>query len=157
MKKFICKVNFVSGPKGSYVHNKKGDAFQIMSAEGERIVSDEEIQDLLDQGMIMDRDSITVEELAELEKKIEAAKAELSALQAKLKELKKKPQEKEPEGGEEEPNGESDIDEELLDEVDDALEGEEEESEEEESEDRPKAPAGLKGKALKAWKKKNWK
>lgn len=117
MKKYICKSNFVTGEKGSYVHHKKGEAF---SCDDEEIAAE-----LLAEGMIADKNEITIEELEDLEKKIKAAREELAALQEKSKILQRKLQNQEPSDEESDPNGEPEIDEELLDEVDEELEGEE--------------------------------
>ncbi len=100
MRKFICKGNFVTGEKGSYVHHRKGEAFEPKD--------EAQAQELTAAGLIIDRDEITVEELDGLQKKIDAARKELAALTDQLKTLQSKPLEPVQNPAGTEPSGEED-------------------------------------------------
>lgn len=137
--KYICKKNFLDGKdeKGKIRQCKIGEIYE--GARGEELEA---------AGFIVSQDKMNLDELAVLEKKILAAKAELAALQGKLLDLRAKLQNAEPNDELEIASG-RDPDEEEEHEDD----GEEEPAHDE---SKPLPPAGLKGKALKAWKKKNW-
>lgn len=124
--RYIAKANFIDGKdnRGRPIHFKAGDFY-----EGERG------EEFLKAGLVESEAEKLGRDEAEVEKKILACEAELSALQGRLQDLRGKSRPSEPASDESGASGEAA-----------AVEAEAGD---------PVPPPGLKGKALEKWKKEN--